>query len=73
MMSIVAREVDFGMAGEQRAIEIVVSVDISHSGIYLNTPDFFAFCSTVLVVRLDAPLERCLKSALNSTQRAGIE
>ena len=46
MWSIVARGVNFGMAvaymisAEQRAIETVASVDISHSGICLNTPYF---------------------------------
>ena len=44
MRSIVARGVNFGMevvymiSAEQRAIETVASVDISHSDICLNTP-----------------------------------
>ena len=44
MRGIVARGVNFGMSvacmisAEQRAIETVASVDISHSGICLNTP-----------------------------------
>ena len=46
MRSIVARGVNFGMAvaymisAEQRAIETVASMDISHSDICLNTPYF---------------------------------
>ena len=50
MWSIVAREVNFGMAVafmisvEQRAIKTVVSADISHSDICLNTW-LVAFCS----------------------------
>ena len=51
MWSIVAREVNFGMAVaftvsvEQRAIETTVSTDISHSGICLNTPDLLRFAA----------------------------
>ena len=43
MLSIVAREVNFGMpvtykiSAERRAIETVASIDIPHSGICLNT------------------------------------
>ena len=53
MWSIVAREVNFGMAvafmisAEQRAIETVVSADTSHSDICLNTrtPDLLRFAA----------------------------
>ena len=51
MWSIVAREVNFGMAvafiisAEQRAIETVVSTDVSHSDICLNTPDVLRFAA----------------------------
>ena len=51
MRSIVARGVNFGMAvaymisAEQRALETVASVDISHSGICLNTPYFLRFAA----------------------------
>ena len=46
MWSIVAREVNFGMAvaymisAEQRAIETVASMDMPHSDICLNAPYF---------------------------------
>ena len=46
MRSIVARGVNFGMlvaymvSAEQRTIETVASMDISHSDICLNTPYF---------------------------------
>ena len=49
MWSVVAREVNSGMAvaftisAEQRAIETVVSADISHSDICLNTSDLLRF------------------------------
>ena len=49
MWSIVAREVNFGMAvafmfsSEQCIIETVVSTDISHSDICLNTTDMLRF------------------------------
>ena len=76
MWSIVAREVNFGVAvsclaaymisAEQRAIETVVSADVSHSDICLNAPALLCVCSIALVVRLGAPLGSCLKSALNS-------
>ena len=66
MRSIVARVVNFGMAvaymfsAEQRAIETVASMDVSHSDICVNTHTLlFAFCSTELVVRLGVPLGRC--------------
>ena len=36
---------------DQRAIETVASMDTSHSDIYLDTPYFFTFCSTELMVR----------------------
>ena len=65
--------VAYTISAEQRAIETVASVNIPHSNICLNTPYSFTFCSTELVVRLGAPLGRCLKSALNSILRAGIE
>jgi hypothetical protein len=48
----VAREVNFGMAVafmisvEQRAIETVVSAEISHSDICLNTPDLLRFAAS---------------------------
>ena len=46
MWSVVAREVDFGMAvayiisAEQRAIETVANMNISHSDICFNAPCF---------------------------------
>ena len=51
MWSIVAREVNFGMAvalmisAGQRAIETVVSADMSHSDICLNTPALLRFAA----------------------------
>ena len=36
---------------EQRAIETVASVDISHSVICLNTPYFSAFVSLVVMIQ----------------------
>ena len=51
MWSIVAREVNFGMAvacmisTEQRATEPAVSMDVSHSDICLNTPDLMRFAA----------------------------
>ena len=48
---IVAREVDFGMvvaymiSAEQRAMETVASIDISHSDVCLNTPYFLRFAT----------------------------
>ena len=53
MWSIVAREVNFGMevafmissSAEQRAIETVVSAEISHSDVCLNTPDLLRFAA----------------------------
>ena len=51
MLSIVAREVNFRMAvafmisAEQRTVETVVSMDISHSDICLNTPYMLRFAA----------------------------
>jgi hypothetical protein len=51
MRSIVARGVNVGMAvaytisAEQRAIEIVASIDMPHSDICLNTPYFLRFAA----------------------------
>ena len=61
------------ISAKQRAIETVASMDIPHSDTCLNIPHFFTLCSTALVVRLDVTLGRCLKSDLNSIQRAGID
>ena len=57
---------------EQRAIETVVGMGISHSDICLNTPHLLRFAAPALVVRLGAPLGRCLKRAPNSILRAGM-
>ena len=46
--------VAYTISAEQRTIETVASVDISHSNICLNTP-YLLRCSTELVERLGAP------------------
>ena len=78
MWSVVARDAIFGMevasmiSAEQRAIETVASINVSHSDICLNAPYLLRSSSTELVVRLGAPLDKCLKTALNSIPRAVI-
>ena len=56
--------VAYMISTEQRAMEIVASIDISHLDVCLNTPYFFTFCSTELVVRFGVSLGSCDTSPL---------
>ena len=82
MWSVVAKEVNFGMPvaymiwAEQRATYIWLALALTHptrTFALLEHNLLFTFCSTAVVVRLGAPLSRCLKSSLNSILRAGIK
>ena len=80
MWSIIAREVNFGMA-----VDLMISAEQRYSyrnrrqrkyvplGYLLEHTWRVACCSTALVVWLGALPGRCLKSALNSIQSEGFE
>ena len=68
--------VAYMVLAEQRAIETGVNRrwhGHTRLGYLLEHASLFTFCSTASVVRLGAPLGRCLKSAANSIIRAGID